>query len=161
MKTTGLHLGLQPATSLWGSETTVNETHPPQLISSYSQRCKQEELYLLWDIMPCSPVKVNRRFGGFYCFYLHDRRVNQIRDQHGAGSKQRLAYSSVFKMKPVCSTETSVDIHRNTRRYISEDRIIHSHFCENLKPGINWSSARLHGVISQRIIFFPPLEPQI
>jgi hypothetical protein len=32
-----------------------------------------------------------------------------------------------------CSSETSVDFHRTTRRYIPEDRTLHKHGCENLK----------------------------
>jgi hypothetical protein len=31
------------------------------------------------------------------------------------------------------SSETSVDTQRTTRRYISEDSILHIHSCENLK----------------------------
>jgi hypothetical protein len=41
------------------------------------------------DITPCSPLKVNRRFGGTYRLYLLGRRINQARNQREAGSKQR------------------------------------------------------------------------
>jgi hypothetical protein len=54
-----------------------------------------------------------------------------------------LAYSSALKMEATCSSETSVDFHRNTRRYISEDITIHNHRCENLKShyvsSVGWS----------------------
>jgi hypothetical protein len=43
-----------------------------------------------------------------------------------------LAYSSTLKMEATCSFETSVDIHRTTQHYISEDRIVHNPRCENL-----------------------------
>jgi hypothetical protein len=43
-----------------------------------------------------------------------------------------LAYSSTLKMKPICSSETSVDFQRTTQRYVTEDRILHNHRCENL-----------------------------
>jgi hypothetical protein len=43
-----------------------------------------------------------------------------------------LAYSSTLKMKASCSSETSVDVQRNTRRYIPVDRTLHNHRCENL-----------------------------
>jgi hypothetical protein len=36
-------------------------------------------------------------------------------------------------MESLCSSETSVDIQRNTRRYIPEDNTLHNHRCENLK----------------------------
>jgi hypothetical protein len=31
------------------------------------------------------------------------------------------AYSSTLKMESICSSETSVDFHRTTRRYVAED----------------------------------------
>jgi hypothetical protein len=44
-----------------------------------------------------------------------------------------LAYSSVLKMETICSSETSVDPQRATRRYIQEGRTLHNHRCQNLK----------------------------
>jgi hypothetical protein len=44
-----------------------------------------------------------------------------------------LAFSSTLKMEAISSSETSVDFHRATRRYIPEDIILHDHRCENLK----------------------------
>jgi hypothetical protein len=44
-----------------------------------------------------------------------------------------LAYSSTIKMEVTCSSATSVDFQRTTRRSISEDRTRHNHSCENLK----------------------------
>jgi hypothetical protein len=38
------------------------------------------------------------------------------------GASFMLAYSSTLKIKTICSSETSVDFHRNTRRYIAEGR---------------------------------------
>jgi hypothetical protein len=31
------------------------------------------------DITPCSPLKVNRRFGGTYCLHLQGRRINRAK----------------------------------------------------------------------------------
>jgi hypothetical protein len=39
-------------------------------------------------------------------------------------------------MEAKCSSETSVDIQRTTRRYIPEDGTLHNHRCENLKSYI-------------------------
>jgi hypothetical protein len=36
-------------------------------------------------------------------------------------------------MEAICSSETSVDFQRITRRYIPEDSTLHNHRCENLK----------------------------
>jgi hypothetical protein len=43
------------------------------------------------DITPCSPLKVNRRFGGTCRLHLHGRRINQERNKHEAGSEESKA----------------------------------------------------------------------
>jgi hypothetical protein len=43
------------------------------------------------------------------------------------------AYSSTLKLEAICSSETSVDFQRTTRRYIPKDRTLHNHRYENLK----------------------------
>jgi hypothetical protein len=65
---------------------------------------------------PCSPLKVNRRFGGTYRLYLQGR-INRARYQR----ESRL------------QAERSVDFQRTIRRYIPEDSSLHNHRCENLK----------------------------
>jgi hypothetical protein len=44
-----------------------------------------------------------------------------------------LAYSLTLKMEVTCSSEKLIDVKRTTPRYISEDRALHKHRCENLK----------------------------
>jgi hypothetical protein len=34
-----------------------------------------------WDITPCSPLKVNRRFGGTYRLHLQVRKISRARNQ--------------------------------------------------------------------------------
>jgi uncharacterized protein YjiK len=41
---------------------------------------------IFWDIKPCSPLKVNRFFGGKYRLHLQGRRISEARYQHEAGS---------------------------------------------------------------------------
>jgi hypothetical protein len=41
--------------------------------------------------------------------------------------------SSILKMKTICSSKTSVDTQRTTRRYIPEDCTLHNHRCEKIK----------------------------
>jgi hypothetical protein len=36
-------------------------------------------------------------------------------------------------MKATCSSETADEFQRTTRRYISDDRTVHNHRCENVK----------------------------
>jgi hypothetical protein len=76
---------------------------------------------VLWDITPCSPLKVNRSFGTTCRLHLQCRRISQARNQHEAGSKHSLkstgcqfqagfffGYSSNLAMEATCCSETSV-----------------------------------------------------
>jgi hypothetical protein len=52
---------------------------------------------VLWDIRPCSPLKVNQRFGGTYRLHIQGRRISRDRTSVKAGGKQlypRRQYSS-------------------------------------------------------------------
>jgi hypothetical protein len=94
------------------------------------------------DITPYSPSKVNRRFGETYRLHLQSQRISHVRRYQDIACNFRqacfilvsnLAYFSTLKMEATCFFETSVDLQRTTRRYISEDRTPHKHRCENLK----------------------------
>jgi hypothetical protein len=37
---------------------------------------------IVWDITPCSPLKVNRLFGGTHHFHLKDRKIRQPASRH-------------------------------------------------------------------------------
>jgi hypothetical protein len=37
--------------------------------------------YIVWDIMPCSPLKVNRRFGRTCRLHLQGQTISQVRNQ--------------------------------------------------------------------------------
>jgi hypothetical protein len=39
------------------------------------------KIYIFWVTTSCSPLKVNRRFGGTYRLHLEVRRVSQARNQ--------------------------------------------------------------------------------
>jgi hypothetical protein len=43
--------------------------------------------YIFWDINPCSPLKVNRRFGGTCYLHLQSPRIRQARNQREADGK--------------------------------------------------------------------------
>jgi hypothetical protein len=81
---------------------------------------------IFWDITPCSPLKVNRRFGWTYRLHYQSRRISQIRNQREENSKQSL------KIEEICSSETSVDLQRTKRRYIPEDRTLNSETYSNV-----------------------------
>jgi hypothetical protein len=44
--------------------------------------------YIFWDITSCSPIKVNRRFGGTYRLHLQGRRITKQKTSVKAGGKQ-------------------------------------------------------------------------
>jgi hypothetical protein len=60
---------------------------------------------ILWDIMLCSLLKVNRPFGGICRLHLQGRRISSACFL----LISFLAYSSVLKMEAARSSETSVD----------------------------------------------------
>jgi hypothetical protein len=43
--------------------------------------------YVFWNIMPYSPLKLNRRFGGICHLHFQGRRIKEIRIQHEASNK--------------------------------------------------------------------------
>jgi hypothetical protein len=78
---------------------------------------------IFWDITPCSTLKVNRRFGATYRLHLQGRRISRAELCLPAAFLlvSCSSYSSTLKMEAICSSVTSVDFQRITRRYISED----------------------------------------
>jgi hypothetical protein len=68
-----------------------------------------------------------RRFGGAFRIHIQGRSVSEARNQHEAGRKYSVSvscYSLSLNMDVKCSSETSVDIQRTTRRYIPEDNFM-------------------------------------
>jgi hypothetical protein len=89
---------------------------------------KTRKSSIFWDIMQCSPLKVNRRFGRICRLHLKGRRICQTRNQK-AGGKQS---DSTLKMEAIYCYETSIDFQRTTWHYIPKDRTLHNHCCETL-----------------------------
>jgi hypothetical protein len=97
---------------------------------------------IFWDIMACSPLKVNGLFRGTCRLHLQGRRISGARNQRESSWQPEalgLAYSSTLKMEATFSCEKSVDFQRTTRHYIPEDRTLHNHRCKNLKSYIIYS----------------------
>jgi hypothetical protein len=116
--------------------------------NSLVQSCYNQEISeknnakssFFWGISPCRQLKVNWLFGGTCRLHLQGRRISQARNQLESrcfGLVSCLSYSSTLKMEGTCSSETSVDFQLSTWRYISEDRTLHIHRCENLISYIN------------------------
>jgi hypothetical protein len=92
------------------------------------------------DITPCSPLKVNRRFGGTYCLRLQGRRLSRARNQLCSAfhllSHRFLACLIFRKIEATCSSETSVHFQRTTQHYIAEHWTLHNRRSEDLKSWI-------------------------
>jgi hypothetical protein len=91
------------------------------------------ESSIFWDIMQCSPLKVNRRFGKVFRLQLQVRRISSALLSTCFLLVSCLAYSSTLKMEATCSSEKWVGFQRTTRLYIPEGRTLSNHRCENLK----------------------------
>jgi hypothetical protein len=84
------------------------------------------KIYIFWGITLCSPLKVNRRFGGTCRLHLQGLRLNEARHQallvtcFQAGFLLGLFFE--LEMEAICSCETSTDFQRTTQRNISENR---------------------------------------
>jgi hypothetical protein len=68
-----------------------------------------------WNITPCSPLKVNRRFEVTCRLHLHGRRLCQIKAALLATYFMLvscLSHSSTLNTEATCSSETSVDFQR-------------------------------------------------
>jgi hypothetical protein len=84
---------------------------------------------IVWDLTPCNPLKVHRRFGGTYRLHLQGWKITRARNHcenmwqaenfFDAGFFPSLF--STLKIEAIYSSETSVDFQRTTWRYISED----------------------------------------
>jgi hypothetical protein len=113
-----------------------------------------------WGITPCNPLKVNRSFGRTYRLRIQGRSINREIYKHksrwqaeqSAGRNFGLyrkpegngivelssCWYLALKMEAICSTETSVDFQRTTRRYISEHRTLHSFNISAYIASCNW-----------------------
>jgi hypothetical protein len=88
---------------------------------SYWLNCYRENS-IIWDITPCSPLKVSLHFEGACRLLLQGI---------------LLAYYSTLSIEATFSSEASAEFQRNTRRYISEDRTLENHRCERRKS-LSW-----------------------
>jgi hypothetical protein len=78
--------------------------------------------FIFWDITPCSPLRVNRLFGG--TCHLIDTCFALV---------SCLAYSSTLNMEAICSSETSLDFQWTTQLYIPEDRTLDKYVIQSQK----------------------------
>jgi hypothetical protein len=87
-----------------------------------------EKSTIFWNITPCSPLKLTRRFGVTYRVHIQGRRINQRESRWQFTLVTCSAYFSTLKMEAICSSKASVDTQQTT-----EDGTLHNHRCEHLK----------------------------
>jgi hypothetical protein len=58
------------------------------------------KIYFSWDITPCSPLQVNRLFGGTSLLHLQGQRVSEARNQLESGSKQNIVNMDNTQIPP-------------------------------------------------------------
>jgi hypothetical protein len=52
-------------------------------VTEFANNCTIKST-IFWDITRCSPLNVNRSFGGTYRLHLQNRRISQARNQRGS-----------------------------------------------------------------------------
>jgi hypothetical protein len=99
---------------------------------------------IFWDITSCSPLKVNRLFGGTFRLHFQGR-ISLL-------TAFILVSCSVYytlKMEAICSSELSVGFQRTTLLYIPEDSFLDETqgYCRPYLYFKNWKWSVLPGTI--------------
>jgi hypothetical protein len=94
----------------------------------------QRKNFISWDIISCSQLKVNLRFGRIGSLHLQDRRINQVRNQLSLPPDITLVSCLAYFLSWRWSRHVHpVDFQWTTQRYSRIDRTLHNHRCQNLK----------------------------
>jgi hypothetical protein len=72
-----------------------------------AEKCRLLKTSIFWDIIPYSPLELDRRLGGTCRLHLQGRRISRAHTCLMQISCS--AYSSTLKMEATCSSETSAD----------------------------------------------------
>jgi hypothetical protein len=108
--------------------TPPSPCHAKRFVNVALSKANYIESTIFWDITPCSPLNVSRRFGGTH------RLQAELCLPPAFTLVSYSAYPSTLKMEAICSSETSADTQRSTWRYTPE---YDNHRCENLKSNLH------------------------
>jgi hypothetical protein len=98
-------------------KNTLPPTSGPKARNQLEAGSKQSPEEFFWNITPCSPLKVNRRFEGI-------SRLHAALLATYFMPASCLAHYSILKTEATCYSETSVDFRRTIRSYIPENRAL-------------------------------------
>jgi hypothetical protein len=56
---------------------------------------------IYWDITPCSPLKVNRRFEGTYCLLLLGHKISRARNKRGSMWQASIRHVACISASPL------------------------------------------------------------
>jgi hypothetical protein len=121
------------------------------------ETCFDMKTSIFWDIMSCSPLKVNQRCGGTCCLHLQGRRISQAKKQREAGSKQsRVVRQPTFRrnISPTSSGPSLLCLLPVSCWILAWLTLRPWRWRRHVPPKRRLSSNGLHGVISQKIELF-------
>jgi hypothetical protein len=103
--------------------------------SKHSLPCRQVIYFvfilrsdILWNVTPCSPIVVDRRFVGTYCLHLQGRRVSQARNQQEASGKHYSFFYDIEYHYDITLEKLNLQTLHIRRRHIDALFLINS-FC--------------------------------
>jgi hypothetical protein len=97
----------RPLTTLWASMACYRDSFTLLVLGVEVFRAVAMKNSVFWDITPCSPLNIYRRFEGSELFVTYFMLFPS------------LVHSSTLKMEATCSSEISVDFQPSKRRYIA------------------------------------------
>jgi hypothetical protein len=113
------------------------------------------ETSIFCDIILCSPLKVNVRFGGRYRLHLQGRRINQTRNERERRWQiEELALHGVIFKKIVLFTTRSAYHHLLSRWFLARLILQPWRWRRYVPPEHRLTLNGLRSVISQKIVFF-------
>jgi hypothetical protein len=123
------------------------------LCTTWSSHSMVTQSAILWDITPCSPLKVNRRFGGTCRLRCQSRRISKARNQRETGVKQNVlvSYSLIHEWEATYTSETSVDFNGLYGVISLKDRTLHVYLCFHR---LVFESIFLRGMLRLRVVWW-------
>jgi hypothetical protein len=77
------------------------------IVMKFEEQSLDLKSIIFWDMTPCSPLGVNRRFGGTYHLHLQGRKNKfSKKPEIKQVASRNILIPSTQKMEAICSSET-------------------------------------------------------